>query len=71
MQSLPNKSSAWNSFNKINVNEVQCELCQGKLAYQGSTTTMHNHLRAKNPSTIGGPSTGHQSVASFLVRPRP
>ena len=35
----------------------------------GSTTTLHNHLRAKHPSP-GGPSTGQQSVDSFLVRPR-
>ena len=69
MQTQPSKSSVWNSFNKTNGNEVQCKLCQGKLAYHGSTTTMHNHLRAKHPST-GGPSTGQQSVASFLVRPR-
>ena len=44
----------WTSFNKINEKEVQCKLCQVKLAYHGSTTTMHNHLRSKRATFIEG-----------------
>lgn len=61
------KSSVWSSFTLINENEVKCNLCQVKLAYHKSTTTMHNHLRVKHPVevTLG---SGQQSVASFMVR---
>lgn len=30
------------------IHEVHCKLCQVKLAYHKSTTTMHSHLRVKH-----------------------
>ena len=45
---------------------MQCNLCQVKLAYHTSTTTMHSHLRAKHPKE--GPSTDQQSMASFVIK---
>lgn len=42
------KNSVCNSFKKISENEVQCKLCQVKLAHHKSTSTIHSHLRAKH-----------------------
>ncbi len=50
----PLTSSAWNYFEKLNKNEVQCKLCQVTLAFHRSTTAMHSHLRAKHPAEGGG-----------------
>lgn len=59
------KSSVWSSFTLINENEVECNICQVKLAYHKSTTTMHNQLKAKHPVEV---TSGQQSVAAFMMR---
>ncbi|XP_029992758.1 UPF0575 protein C19orf67 homolog isoform X2 [Sphaeramia orbicularis] len=42
------KSQAWVYFKKVSPNEVQCSLCQLKLAYNDNTSSMWGHLRAKH-----------------------
>uniref|UniRef100_A0A8C6TE01 BED-type domain-containing protein n=1 Tax=Neogobius melanostomus TaxID=47308 RepID=A0A8C6TE01_9GOBI len=64
------KSSMWSYFQKTTETEVQCKLCEAKLAYHKSTTTMHSHMRAKHPCESGGPSSQQQSIASFATRRR-
>ena len=67
------KSSMWGFFEKMNDKEVKCKLCDTKLSYHKSTTTMHSHIKAKHPTeTVQPPTVSVQpSTASFAMRRRP
>lgn len=64
------KSSMWNYFDKTNESEVKCKLCNAKLAYHKSTTTMHTHLKAKHPTEIAKETSQQPSITNFTVRSR-
>ena len=67
----PSKSSVWNYLKKTNETEVQCNLCETKLAYHKSMSTMHSHMRVKHLIESGGPSSSQQqSMASYLTTRR-
>ena len=47
----PAKSAVWKHFKGADDKSVKCILCSAELAYNGGTTSMHNHLRLKHTET--------------------
>jgi hypothetical protein len=68
------KSAVWKNFKRSSDDKtVKCNLCGAELAYNGGTTSMHNHLRLKHPSDTQPetPAKDKQStVTSFFNSPR-
>lgn len=47
------RSTVWNHFKLTEDNKkTQCTLCQTKIAYAGSTSSMKNHLKFRHPTTL-------------------
>ena len=63
----PSKSVVWKYFKRAADDKtVKCSLCSAELTYNGSTTSMHNHLRLKHPdSTLSTPTKQQPSMTSF------
>uniref|UniRef100_A0A673HB45 BED-type domain-containing protein n=1 Tax=Sinocyclocheilus rhinocerous TaxID=307959 RepID=A0A673HB45_9TELE len=49
-----NRSEVWNYFDQ-NDQHVVCKICQVKLSYHNSTTTMRNHIKFKHRNVIIDP----------------
>lgn len=48
-QSQARKSTVWGFFDKDGISAVKCRLCQSKMAYHGSTSSLKEHLKRKHP----------------------
>lgn len=66
----PRRSSVWDIFVRVD-DEVHCTMCDTKLKYRSSTTTMMYHIKNKHPDTIppdasSGPS--HTEVTGLISK---
>lgn len=64
------RSSVWDIFIKVD-DEVHCTLCDTKLKYRSSTTSMIYHIKNKHPDTMpneGGSLATHAEVTELISR---
>ncbi|XP_076150002.1 uncharacterized protein LOC143133919 isoform X3 [Alosa pseudoharengus] len=52
ISSRPKPSKVWEYFRPTGNKRVVCTLCQTSLAYHGSTTAMHEHLKRKHTGVV-------------------
>lgn len=48
----PKVSKVWEHFRLTGAKKVVCTFCKVSLAYHGSTSAMHEHLKRKNTGAI-------------------
>ncbi|XP_028312500.1 zinc finger BED domain-containing protein 1-like [Gouania willdenowi] len=66
----PKRSSVWDVFVQID-DEVHCTMCDTKLKYRSSTTTMMYHIKNKHPDAMPGEGvqeTTHSEVTELISR---
>ncbi|XP_040051808.2 E3 SUMO-protein ligase ZBED1 [Gasterosteus aculeatus] len=64
------RSSVWDIFVKVD-EEVHCTMCDTKLKYRSSTTSMMYHIKNKHPDTMpgdGGSGATHAEVTELISR---
>ncbi|XP_031705119.1 zinc finger BED domain-containing protein 1-like [Anarrhichthys ocellatus] len=64
------RSSVWDIFIKVD-EEVHCTMCDTKLKYRSSTTSMMYHIKNKHPDTMpndGGSVATHAEVTELISR---
>uniref|UniRef100_A0A3Q3J3I3 BED-type domain-containing protein n=1 Tax=Monopterus albus TaxID=43700 RepID=A0A3Q3J3I3_MONAL len=64
------RSSVWDIFIKVD-DEVHCTMCDTKLKYRSSTTSMMYHIRNKHPDTMpsdGGSLATHAEVTELISK---
>jgi len=64
------RSSVWDIFIKVD-DEVHCTMCDTKLKYRSSTTSMMYHIKNKHPDTTptdGGSGATHAEVTELISR---
>lgn len=65
------RSSVWDTFIKVDGDEVHCKICDTKLKYRSSTTSMMYHIRNKHPDTMhndGVTLATHAEVTELISR---
>jgi late competence protein required for DNA uptake (superfamily II DNA/RNA helicase) len=70
------KSIVWNHFSILTETEVQCHICQDKLSFHNSTSSMLEHLRRRHTWVIESKKTdtavtqpsGQTRMTSFMSR---
>lgn len=64
------RSSVWDIFIKVD-DEVRCTVCDTKLKYRSSTTSMMYHIKNKHPDTMPGDGVSmatHSEVTELISR---
>ncbi|TNN67008.1 hypothetical protein EYF80_022781 [Liparis tanakae] len=67
------RSSVWDIFIRVD-DEVHCTMCDTKLKYRSSTTSMMYHIKNKHPDTVpadgggGGAGATHAEVTELISR---
>ena len=61
------RSEEWKYFTEIGVHKVECKICQEKLSYQSTTSTMRQPMLLKHNGEFGKADPQQPSVSAIFT----